>query len=251
MKRMSYQLGSVVCRPRKRGPDAWIFRYGAPLHLTLTISPTGDVTSVQATGDSHKMTLWPQVQGEVYQWKFIPFEKDGKPTIVEVEEDIYAVPPERLPATHVTPPPIRPDSKIAITLERTASLYGANAVYSVTITNTGIVYESHAFTVADGKHTDKTDPDKLSSGRISNEKRACVTWPNGRLVVQVTFRSSLKTGLSETSNCWPQIFPKTRRCGTYGINSGLPVIRELFVVSSRHDKVIYRQVTLRSDAQAG
>jgi integrase len=27
MKRTSYQLGSVVCRPRKRGPDAWIFRY--------------------------------------------------------------------------------------------------------------------------------------------------------------------------------------------------------------------------------
>jgi hypothetical protein len=27
MKRTSYQHGSVVCRPRKRGPDAWIFRY--------------------------------------------------------------------------------------------------------------------------------------------------------------------------------------------------------------------------------
>jgi len=27
MKRTSYQLGRVVCGPRKRGPDAWIFRY--------------------------------------------------------------------------------------------------------------------------------------------------------------------------------------------------------------------------------
>ena len=27
MKRKSYQHGSVVCRPCKRGPDAWIFRY--------------------------------------------------------------------------------------------------------------------------------------------------------------------------------------------------------------------------------
>ena len=107
------------------------------------------------------MALWPQVQGEVYQWKFIPFEKDGKPTTVEVEEDIYVVPPERLPATHVTPPPIKPDSKIAIMLERTHSLYGPEPAYSVTITNTGIVYESHAFTVADGKHTDKTDPDAV------------------------------------------------------------------------------------------
>jgi hypothetical protein len=41
--------------------------------------PTGDVTSVQATGDSHRMILWPQLQGEVYQWKFIPFEKTASP----------------------------------------------------------------------------------------------------------------------------------------------------------------------------
>jgi hypothetical protein len=88
------------------------------LHLTLTISPTGDVTSAQATGSNNTMALWPQLQGEVYRWKFIPFEKDGKPTTVEVEEDIYVAPPERLPTTHVTSPLIKPDSKIAITLER-------------------------------------------------------------------------------------------------------------------------------------
>ncbi|MEG9437031.1 hypothetical protein JAO29_12790 [Edaphobacter sp. HDX4] len=131
------------------------------LHLALTISPTGDVTRVQATGSNNTMTLWPQLQNEVYRWKYIPFEKDGKPTPVEVEEDIYVVPPERLPATHVTPPPIKPDSRIAIRLERTHSLYGPDPAYSVTITNAGIVYESHAFTVADGKHTDKTDPDAV------------------------------------------------------------------------------------------
>ena len=141
--------------------EGGIGRGDVRLHLTLIISPTGDVTSAQATGSNSTMALWPQLQGEVYRWKFIPFEKDGKPTSVEVEEDIYVGPPERLPATHVTSPLIRPDSKIAITLERTTSLYGAEAVYSVTITNTGIVYESHAWTVADGKHTDKTDPDAV------------------------------------------------------------------------------------------
>jgi ankyrin repeat protein len=150
-----------VIKPHRRIIPVEGGGYGAPLHLTLTISPTGDVTSVQATGDSHKMTLWPQVQGEVYQWKFLPFEKDGKPTTVEVEEDIYVAPPEGLPTTHVTSPLIKPDSKIAITLERTSSLYGASPAYSVTITNTGIVYESPAWAVVDGKHTDKTDPDAV------------------------------------------------------------------------------------------
>lgn len=152
-----------VIKPHHRiiPAEGGVGRGDVRLHLTLIISPTGDVTSAQATGAHNTMALWPQVQGEVYQWKFIPFEKDGKPTTVEVEEDIYVVPPERLPATHVTAPTIKPDSKIAITLDRTSHLYGADPVYSVTITNTGIVYESHAFTVADGRHTDKTDPDAI------------------------------------------------------------------------------------------
>jgi ankyrin repeat protein len=152
-----------VIKPHRRiiPVEGGVGRGDVRLHLTLIISPTGDVTSAQATGSNNTMTLWPQVQGEVYQWKFLPFEKDGKPTAVEVDEDIYVAPPERLPATHVTPPPIKPDSKIAITLERTSSLYGADSAYSITITSTGIVYESHAWTVADGKHTDKTDPDAV------------------------------------------------------------------------------------------
>jgi ankyrin repeat protein len=150
-----------VIKPHHRilPAEGGVGRGDVRLHLTLTISPTGDVTSAQATGTNNTMALWPQLQGEVYQWKFIPFEKDGKPTAVEVEEDIYVAPPERPPTTHVTSPLIKSDSKIAITLDRTSSLYGAEPVYSVTITNTGIVYESHAFTVADGKHTDKIDPD--------------------------------------------------------------------------------------------
>ena len=27
MKRTSYQQGSVVCKPRKRGPNVWVFHY--------------------------------------------------------------------------------------------------------------------------------------------------------------------------------------------------------------------------------
>jgi ankyrin repeat protein len=161
---IDYQTARThVIKPHHRilPAEGGVGRGDVRLHLTLTISPTGDVTSAQATGTNNTMALWPQLQGEVYQWKFIPFENDGKPTAVEVEEDIYVAPPERLPTTHVTPPLIKPDSKITITLDRTSSLYGAEPVYSVIITNAGIVYESHAFTVADGKHTDKIDPDAV------------------------------------------------------------------------------------------
>src|SRR5438874_13776533 len=35
------------------------------LHLTLTVSPTGDVIDVDANGDKDAVKFWPQVEGEV------------------------------------------------------------------------------------------------------------------------------------------------------------------------------------------
>jgi len=65
------------------------------LHLTLTVSPGGDVLHADATGNPEDDKFWLQVQSEVYQWKFKPFEKDGKPVTAEVEEYVNLVPPER------------------------------------------------------------------------------------------------------------------------------------------------------------
>lgn len=58
------------------------------LRIALTVSPAGDVTSATADGEAELLKLWPRLQGEVYQWKFTPFEKDGKPVTAEVEEYI-------------------------------------------------------------------------------------------------------------------------------------------------------------------
>src|SRR5580700_3344406 len=66
------------------------------LHLTLTVSPTGEVVDTDATGDPELLKLWPQLQSEVRQWKFTPFEENGRAVTAEVEEYIYLVPPERL-----------------------------------------------------------------------------------------------------------------------------------------------------------
>lgn len=44
------------------------------LHLTLTVSPTGDVVDADANGDRDAQKFWPQLQDEVRQWKFTPFE---------------------------------------------------------------------------------------------------------------------------------------------------------------------------------
>lgn len=125
------------------------------LGLKLTISPTGDVTHAEPSNDDDEVKLWSRVEGEVYQWKFTPFEIGGKAVTAEVQEFIELVPPERLPKTHVRPPAITKNSKVAITLER-ATCDGTCDFHTVTVSNDGIVFEG-VHGVADGRHTDKID----------------------------------------------------------------------------------------------
>jgi ankyrin repeat protein len=74
-----------------------------------------------------------------------------------VEEYVDLVPPERLPKVHVTPPVLRQDSKIIITLVRTGC-FGTCPSYSVTIRNDSILFNGHGYVVASGKHTDTARP---------------------------------------------------------------------------------------------
>ena len=130
------------------------------IHLSLTVSAAGDVLDANPgdAGDLHK--FWPQLQGEVAQWKFTPFEKDGKPVIAQVEEYIDLVPPERLPKLHVSPPALRANSDIVIALER-SGCFGSCPSYSVTLRQTGITFEGGGYVVAAGKHTAAIDASEV------------------------------------------------------------------------------------------
>lgn len=126
------------------------------LHITVIVSPAGEVVDAKAGGDTENMKYWSQLESEVRGWKFIPFEVKGKSVTAEVEEYIDLVPPERFPFFHTTPPALRPDSKIAIVLQRTGC-FGTCPSYTVTIDNSGIVFEGGGFVVAAGRHTDSVD----------------------------------------------------------------------------------------------
>ena len=132
------------------------------LRLTLVVSPTGDVTSADASGDEEAMKFWPQLEDEVLLWKFRPFENNGKTVAAEVEEYIDLVPPERLPKRHVTAPRVRPDSKVSITLERTGCL-GSCPSYSITTSTEGIAFDGGGYVVAAGKHRDYVNADEVRS----------------------------------------------------------------------------------------
>ncbi|HVG27269.1 MAG TPA: hypothetical protein VM865_06665, partial [Acidobacteriaceae bacterium] len=100
------------------GMDQKDYKGAHYLNLKLIVSPTGDVVHAETNGEVEDTSFWPQVEGEVSQWKFTPFTKGGKAVTAEVYESIVLVPPERLPKTHVAPPPITKDSKVVITLRR-------------------------------------------------------------------------------------------------------------------------------------
>jgi hypothetical protein len=114
-------------------------KWSHQLYLKLTVSPTGDVTNAEASGGDEDTRFWPQVEGEVYQWKFTPFKAGGKPVTATVEERVDLLPPERLPKAHVTPPAITKDSKVAITLRR-EWCDGTCDIHTVTVSTDGIVF---------------------------------------------------------------------------------------------------------------
>ena len=130
------------------------------LHLTLTVSPTGDVVDADAGGDNKVLKLWPQIQVQMRQWKFTPFEVDGEAVTAQVEEYIELVPLGRLPKNHVAAPVLRPNSQVTITLERTGCL-GNCPDYTVTVSTDGIVFDGRYSVVAAGKHTDIVCADEV------------------------------------------------------------------------------------------
>lgn len=122
------------------------------LRLMLTVSSEGEVIDAEPGGDPDLLKFWPQIQAEVHAWKFVPFTRNGKQVIAQVEEYIDLVPSERLPKVHRAAPTLRPDSKIAIVLTRGAC-YGTCPSYDVTVSNKVIEFNGHSCVGAFGKHT--------------------------------------------------------------------------------------------------
>lgn len=160
--RIDYQTAySHELKPHRRAiPHEGVDGGHDQLSLTLIVSATGDVMHARASGDDKILRFWPDLQNEVYQWKFTPFEVNGKASTVEVEEYLNLLPPERLPRIHVPAPSIRPDSEISIALAR-SGCFGTCPAYSVTVSTRGIVFVGGSFVVAAGRHTDTVDPDAV------------------------------------------------------------------------------------------
>ncbi|HEX7286755.1 MAG TPA: ankyrin repeat domain-containing protein, partial [Candidatus Angelobacter sp.] len=138
------------------------------IRLSFLVTPAGDVLRVAVGGDKKLLEFQSQLEKELSQWKFTPFEENGKAVLTYVEELIELVPAERLPKKHVTAPVLRPDSKIMITLQRTglgegalrqrpstliSNCPGSCPSYTVTVSTDGIAFIGRDSVAASGKHT--------------------------------------------------------------------------------------------------
>jgi ankyrin repeat protein len=137
------------------------------IHLRITVSPTGAVLDVHPSVEvdppsyaDRTLKFWPQLEGEVRHWKFAPFEQNGIPVTAEIEEYIDLVPPERLPKLHIVPPPLQPNSRVSILLDR-SGCFGSCPSYTVTASTDGILFVGRSYVVAAGEHVAPVDPHKV------------------------------------------------------------------------------------------
>jgi hypothetical protein len=145
-------------KPHRRTiPHAGVSEGFNQLHLTLTVSPAGDVLDATAEGEDKILELWPELRPEVLRWKFTPFEENGHAVTAKIDEYLDLVPPERFPMIHMPAPAVRPDSVITITLSR-SGCYGTCPSYEVSVSTEGIVFDGGGFVVAAGRHTEAADP---------------------------------------------------------------------------------------------
>src|SRR5271154_4506050 len=72
--------------PRRTIPLSGVEPGFNQISITLTVSPSGEVIDAKVSSGTGSEKNWPLLQGEGRQWKFTPFEEDGKAATAEVQE---------------------------------------------------------------------------------------------------------------------------------------------------------------------
>jgi ankyrin repeat protein len=133
------------------------------LSFTLIVSPSGDVLDANPDDDALTLTVsnfWPQVESEIRQWEFTPFEEGGKAITARVKEFVILIPAEQHPKNHANAPVVGSSSKVVITLKRSGGFWGG-PTYTVTVGTDGIAFDGVSYVVAAGKHSDTVDASEV------------------------------------------------------------------------------------------
>ena len=184
-------------RTRRRGS-----RFPWPqIQLEAVADANGDVTYVHVTSthDDRLYPGWedffPKAIELAKNWKFRPFERNGKPVAARFLEYVNIVPPEQLPTTHVPFPEIQDGNKLEITLERT-SCFGTCPAYKVEIHGDGsMVYTGTRFVAITGEHRDHIS-DEAVGQIVEAFRRADYFSLRDKYIQSVTDNATYQTSIS-------------------------------------------------------
>ena len=130
------------------------------VRLTLVVNESGEVVSA-APGEGPSEAYALAVE-EALKWKYVPFEKDGKPTSAKFDDYVRILPPEESPKSNELFPTTNDLSGVVMTLSR-SRCWGFCPAYSVEIHGDGsVIYKGESYVVVTGEHRDHLSPEQVS-----------------------------------------------------------------------------------------
>lgn len=126
----------------------WIHYTGRSGYVQLKIVVTPEGAVLTATPLSGLHWWYEEATSLARAWRYIPFQRNGKPVTASFTDHVSVVPPERRPAVSPSAlpfPEIKDWDSVRISLHRT-SCFGSCPSYQLTISSDGsVVYEGDAY----------------------------------------------------------------------------------------------------------
>jgi ankyrin repeat protein len=130
------------------------------VRLKLIVDIEGQVIS--ASPEEGPRESYSHAIAEAMSWKYLPFEKDGAPTVASITDYVRILPLEDLPKTHQDFPDSSNLAGLVMTLSRTGC-FGACPSYTVEIHGDGtILYKGNSSVVFTGDHRDQISAEQVS-----------------------------------------------------------------------------------------
>lgn len=137
--------GSI--RTPKAAADAFFL---GSVGVTIVVDTKGNVVQAGAKGDRNEFAS--QAESIARRWKFIPFERNGRPVVAKIHTSVQINPPEQRRDYRQPFADVKDRHSLRIRLERTACL-GTCPSYSVEITGDGkVTYRGERFVAIQGGH---------------------------------------------------------------------------------------------------
>jgi ankyrin repeat protein len=127
--------------------------------LALIVDVDGNVVS--ARPQEGPQDVYSRAVAEAKEWKYTPFEKEGKSVVAKITDYVRILPQEDLPKTHQEFPGSQGTAGVVMTLSR-SGCYGTCPAYNLEIRGDGtVIYEGTGFVVVAGEHRDHLSQEQV------------------------------------------------------------------------------------------